>query len=129
MRALCGSQLACRKQTLKTSLPRLYKMQGTSFRSAAGICRSCLPHCPPARPRLSRRFSLAARLLRLPAAAMTVGAVGQATAKYSSIFELARSVNSVQQAALHRIYDFSIGHPRCRATPALREKYGGCMVG
>lgn len=45
-------------------------------------------------------------------------------AKYSSIFELARSVNAVQQAALHRIYEFAIGYPRCRATPQLREKYG-----
>lgn len=47
-----------------------------------------------------------------------------APAKYGSIFELARSVNAVQQAALHRIYEFAIGHPRCRATPQLRDKYG-----
>ncbi|KAL4422818.1 hypothetical protein ABPG75_009015 [Micractinium tetrahymenae] len=50
---------------------------------------------------------------------MTVG-----PAKYGSIFELARSANAVQQAALHRIYEFAIGYPRCRATPQLREKYG-----
>ncbi|PSC76196.1 hypothetical protein C2E20_0078 [Micractinium conductrix] len=51
--------------------------------------------------------------------------VGHAASKgYASVFELARSVNSVQAAALHRIFEFSVGHPRCRATPQLREKYG-----
>ena len=52
-----------------------------------------------------------------------------APAKYGSIFELARSVNAVQQAALHRIYEFAIGHPRCRATPQMRDKYGAWQRG
>jgi hypothetical protein len=52
---------------------------------------------------------------------MTVGPAA-AAGKYSSIFELARSVPN--SAAFHRLFDLHIGHPRCKASPQLHAKYG-----
>ena len=44
--------------------------------------------------------------------------------KYSSVFELARG--PCNSPPFHRLFELNIGHPRCKATPSLREKYGGC---
>jgi hypothetical protein len=43
---------------------------------------------------------------------------------YTSVFELARAAPSISSAAFHRLYELSLGHPRCKASPALHAKYG-----
>ena len=42
--------------------------------------------------------------------------------KYTSVFELARSVPN--SAAFNRLFELSIGHARCKASPQLHAKYG-----
>jgi hypothetical protein len=48
-------------------------------------------------------------------------------AKFTSVFELARSAPSVNSPAFHRLFEMSVGYPRCKTTPQLQSKYGDAL--
>ncbi|GAB4820069.1 hypothetical protein N2152v2_007115 [Parachlorella kessleri] len=47
-----------------------------------------------------------------------------ATAPYRNVFDLARAYPLSHSVVFNRLFEVSVGHPRCRGTPALTEKYG-----
>lgn len=89
---------------------RAPRMQLTSPRAhRRRRCRRCAPFRPPGHP-------LCLFYRRLPTMALA-----SAAPRYTSVFELAKN-GGPNSAAFHRLFEVSLGYPRCKATPELAHK-------